>query len=109
MVILSACTSILLFSVFTFRNIARRFDSTIEESYQMGLNGVGEKFGQALEEMHRVASGLTYKGGIIVQVEDYLMTSEVLRRRELANRIMEQLCLHRTGRFFSGDSPTRSS
>lgn len=94
MVILSACTSILLFSVFTFRNIARRFDSTIEESYQMGLNGVGEKFGQALEEMHRVASGLTYKGGIIVQVEDYLMTSEVLRRRELANRIMEQLCLY---------------
>lgn len=94
MVILSASISILLFSVYTFRNIARRFDSTIEESYQMGLNAVGEKFGQALEEMHRVASGLTYKGGIIVQVEDYLMTLEVLRRRELANQIMEQLCLY---------------
>lgn len=94
MVILSACISILFFSVYTFRNIAKRFDSTIEESYQLGLNTVGDKLAQALEEMHRVASGLTYKGGIVVQVEDYLMTREVLRRRELANQIIEQLCLY---------------
>ncbi len=94
MVIVSAAVSILFFSVYTFRNVARRFEQTIEEGYQLSLNAVGDKLGQALEEMHRVASGLTYRGGIIAQVEDYLMTRDVLRRRELARQVLEQMNLH---------------
>lgn len=94
MAVMSACASILFFSAYTFRNMAQRIERTMEESYQLGLNAVGDKLGQALEEMHRVASGLTYKGGIITQVEAYLMTDEVLRRRELANQVQEQLYLY---------------
>ena len=73
-VLLGTCISIAFFLSYTYDNITRRINQTVESSYLMGLRTVGSRLEQAFTEMHCTADGLTYQNGLFTQVEEYVLS-----------------------------------
>lgn len=92
-VLLGTCISIAFFLSYTYDNITRRINQTVESSYLMGLRTVGSRLEQAFTEMHCTAAGLTYQNGLFTQVEEYVLSQDVFLRRTLSSRIQGQLAL----------------
>ncbi|HCS73506.1 MAG TPA: hypothetical protein DIW17_06495 [Clostridiales bacterium] len=91
---LGASLSMVTFGIFTFSSLISRACCQVKEKHQQNVDFVGDQIDKAIHEMHNLAAGLTYHGGIIKQVEEYLDASGVLEQKRIRQPIESQLILY---------------
>ncbi len=92
--LLGTSASILLFCVFIYRNMSDRVNARIQEVYLQTLKTAGAQLDKAIDEMHKLSSGLSYDGGAMERVEAYLHSKDMLTAQNIRTPIERQLMLN---------------
>ena len=90
-VVLCTVLSVVIFFGMTFPRIQRDLAQTVERNYQLSLNTVGARLDQAFYDMHLTAAKLTLSGGTTAQVQEYLLSQDLLEQIELRKTVQRQL------------------